>query len=136
MSKKLQMRIRLAAIGSLPLLMMATGSVSAHHNFVAVFDPDRPLDVTGSVTGVDWRNPHVWIYLDIKNEAGTVENWGFEMGSTNALVRRGWSDDSLQIGDVVSVTGWLARDGSLRGAVGTIVLASGERLFGGQKTSR
>jgi len=131
-----QVQNRVAAIAGLTLLMLTTGSASAHHNFVAVFDPDRPLDVTGSVTRVDWRNPHIWFYIDIENEDGAIENWGFEMGSTNALVRRGWSDKSLQIGDVVAVAGWRARDGSLRGAVGSIVLASGERLFGGQNTSR
>jgi hypothetical protein len=130
------MRKRLIAIAMLVYLMTATGGASAHHAFASVFNPDRALDITGSVTKVEWMNPHIWFYLDIENEDGTVENWGFEMGSPNSLVRRGWSHDSLQVGDVVSIVGWRARDGSLRGAVKTIVLASGEQLFGGQNTSR
>lgn len=136
MRQEIQIRRRIAVIASLTLLILTAGSASAHHNFVAVFNPELPLEMTGAVTRVDWRNPHVWFYLDIETEDGSVENWGFEMGSTNALVRRGWSNTSLQIGDVVSVAGWRARDGSLRGAVGTIMLASGERLFGAQDPLR
>jgi hypothetical protein len=130
------MRKRFIAFATLMGLIASTESATAHHAFSSVFDPDRPLDVTGTVTRVDWMNPHIWFYLDIENEAGRVESWGFEMGSPNALVRRGWSHDSLQVGDVVNVAGWLARDGSLRGAVRSIVLASGEQLFGGQNRSR
>jgi hypothetical protein len=127
---------RFIAFATLMGLIASTESAKAHHAFSSVFDPDRPLDVTGTVTRVDWMNPHIWFYLDIENEAGRVESWGFEMGSPNALVRRGWSHDSLQVGEVVNVAGWLARDGSLRGAVRSIVLASGEQLFGGQNRSR
>jgi hypothetical protein len=130
------MRKRFIAFATLMGLIASTDSATAHHAFSSVFDPDRPLDVTGTVTRVDWMNPHIWFYLDIENEAGRVESWGFEMGSPNALVRRGWSHDSLQVGEVVNVAGWLARDGSLRGAVRSIVLASGEQLFGGQNRSR
>jgi hypothetical protein len=130
------MRKRFIAFATLMGLIASTDSATAHHAFSSVFDPDRPLDVTGTVTRVDWMNPHIWFYLDLENEAGRVESWGFEMGSPNALVRRGWSHDSLQVGEVVNVAGWLARDGSLRGAVRSIVLASGEQLFGGQNRSR
>jgi hypothetical protein len=130
------MRKRFIAFATLMGLIASTDSATAHHAFSSVFDPDRPLDVTGTVTRVDWMNPHIWFYLDIENEAGRVESWGFEMGSPNALVRRGWSHDSLQVGEVVNVAGWHARDGSLRGAVRSIVLASGEQLFGGQNRSR
>jgi hypothetical protein len=130
------MRKRFIAFATLMGLIASTDCATAHHAFSSVFDPDRPLDVTGTVTRVDWMNPHIWFYLDIENEAGRVESWGFEMGSPNALVRRGWSHDSLQVGEVVNVAGWLARDGSLRGAVRSIVLASGEQLFGGQNRSR
>ena len=130
------MHNRLIVLAAFVGAIAAAANASAHHAFSAVFDPDSPLDVTGTVTQVDWMNPHIWFYVDIENEDGTVESWGFEMGSPNALVRRGWSHDSLQVGEVVSVAGWRARDGSLRGAVRTITLASGERLFGGQDTAR
>lgn len=130
------MRNRIIVSALLIGLITAADNASSHHAFSSIFDPAGPLDVTGTVTKVEWMNPHIWFYLDIENESGSVENWGFEMGSPNALVRRGWSHDSLQVGEVVSVAGWRARDGSQRGAVRTIVLASGERLFGGQNTAR
>jgi len=130
------MRNRIVVSTGLLILFTIGRTAYAHHAFSSVFDPERPLDVKGTVTKVEWMNPHIWFYLDVENEDGDVENWGFEMGSVNALVRRGWSQDSLEVGEVVSIAGWRARDGSLRGAVRMIELASGERLFGGQNTSR
>ena len=124
--------VSMALIGAIAM----PSSAPAHHAFAAVFDPDRPLDITGTVTKVEWMNPHIWFYVDIETADGSVENWAFEMGSPNSLVRRGWRHDSLKVGETVTVAGWHARDGTLRGAVGSIVLASGERLFGGQNTSR
>ena len=94
------------------------------------------MEVSGTVTKVEWTNPHIWLYMDIENAEGEIENWSFEMGSVNTLVRRGWSHDSLEVGTAVNVAGWRARDGTQRGAVREIMLASGERLFGGQDTSR
>jgi len=109
---------------------------TAHHSFVAVFDRELPVELTGTVTEVEWMNPHVWIYIDVENEQGGIDNWGFELGSPNGLIRRGWNHNSLAIGQVVTVAGMLARDSSLKGAVRTITLSTGESLFGAQDESR
>ena len=107
----------------------------AHHSFMAVFDPDSPVELTGIVTGVEWMNPHVWFYIDVEN-GGEVTNWAFELGSPNGLIRRGWNHDSLQAGLMVTVVGVLARDGSQRAAVRTVTLSTGESWFGAQDESR
>jgi hypothetical protein len=117
-------------------LTLSAASSAAHHAFAGVFDRDASLDLTGTVTKIEWMNPHTWFYIDVQNEDGEIESWGFEMGSPNTLVRRGWSHDTLQVGQVVTVLGARARDGSMRGAVRTVTLANGERLFGGQNESR
>lgn len=101
----------------------------AHHSFAATFDREQSVELTGTVTKVDWRNPHVWFYMDIETEQGETENWGFEMGSPNGLTRLGWSRNSLQVGHVVTVSGARARDGSRRGSVRAVTLSTGERLF-------
>jgi len=104
--------------------------VSAHHSFVPVFDAESIIDASGTVTKVDWRNPHVWIYIDVDSESGETGNWGFEMGSINALIRQGWSRKTVQVGDTISVTGYRARDGSKRGNVNSLTLANGTELTG------
>lgn len=108
----------------------------AHHSFAAVFDRDQPIEITGTVTDVEWLNPHVWFYVDAQNEDGEVKIWGFEMGSPNGLIRRGWNHNSLQVGDEIRVVGVSARDGSLRAAVRTVTLSTGQSLFGAQDESR
>jgi hypothetical protein len=108
----------------------------AHHAFAAFFDPNQPMDVSGVVSSVEWANPHVWIYVDVETDGGDTESWGFEMGSVNQLVRLGWSRDALRAGDRVTISGVRARDRSLIAAVRTVMLASGEQLFGGQSESR
>ena len=92
--------------------------------------------MTGTVTEVEWMNPHVWIYIDVERENGEIENWGFEMGAMTGLLRRGWNHDSLQLGHVITVMGVRARDGSQRGAVRTVTLSTGESLFGLQDETR
>lgn len=117
------------------LLGFAPGT-AAHHSFGAVFDRDQPLELTGIVTQVEWRNPHVWFYVDTENGEGEIENWAFEMGSPNALIRRGWNYKTLQAGNRVTVHAARARDGSRRGAVLTVTLPSGKSLFGAQGQTR
>jgi hypothetical protein len=111
-------------------------SAWAHHSFASVFDKNQPLELTGTVTKVEWMNPHVWFYIDVQKKGGETENWGFEMGSPNGLVRRGWAHDALQVGAVVTVVGVRARDGSHSGSVRTVTLSTGESLFGAQDESR
>jgi len=109
----------------------AGAPVLAHHSFAAEFNADDPIDLTGVVTKVEWRNPHTFFYLDVETEDGDFENWALEMGSPNGLMRRGWHRNSLEIGDEVSVVGSRAKDGSFKGNVRSVVLSSGERLFAG-----
>ncbi len=126
------------AIGSLSIvgLLLAAVPVDAHHSFASVFDGDDPIELTGTVTKVEWMNPHTWIYIDVENEDGDVENWALELGSPNTLVRRGWHHNTLQVGHRVTVAGFRARERDLTGAVRSVTLSTGERLFGAQDESR
>jgi len=107
-----------------------------HHAFSAVFDPAQPVSLEGTVTSIEWMNPHTWFYIDVREESGEMQSWGFEMGSPNTLARRGWQRDSLKVGEEVIVIGWRARDGTLRAAVSSVTLSNGQQLFGAQDTSR
>jgi predicted RNA methylase len=107
--------------------LAVTQTVSAHHSFAAEFDSKKPIVLKGVVTKVEWTNPHVWIYFNVKDEAGKVTNWGAEMGPPHGLQRRGWRRDTLEIGTSISVDGFLAKNGSSRVNARNITLASGGR---------
>ena len=118
----------LAGICAAGTLLTAAQSI-AHHSFSAEFDSNQPISVTGIVTHVEWTNPHVWFYINVRDEAtGDVVNWGAEMGPPHGLQRRGWRRNSLQIGEEVTVDGFLARNGSKRLNARSVTLtATGER---------
>ncbi|HEU4625833.1 MAG TPA: DUF6152 family protein [Steroidobacteraceae bacterium] len=84
----------------------------AHHSFGAEFDSNKPVTMTGVVTRLEWTNPHVYLFIDVKDKNGAVTNWGFEMGPPHMLQKAGWKRNSLTIGETVVIDGWLARDGS------------------------
>lgn len=103
----------------------------AHHSFAAEFDANAPIELTGTVTKVAWANPHTFFYLDVTDPDGLVENWALEMGSPNGLMRRGWTRDTMKIGDRVTVSGSRAKDGSFKGNARSVTLTGGKRLFAG-----
>jgi hypothetical protein len=103
----------------------------AHHSFAAEYDNKKPVSLTGTVTKVEWMNPHARFYLDVKDDKGPVTNWEFELGSPNGLMRQGWTRNSMKNGDVVSVDGSLAKDGSNLANARTVKLSDGKKLFAG-----
>jgi hypothetical protein len=124
-------RASLLSIAAAGLSLLAGASASAHHSFAAEFDRNMPITVTGTVTKVEWANPHARFYVDAKDEAGKTVNWDFELASPNGLMRRGWNRNSMKIGDVVTVTGHRAKNNPLVGNASTVTLADGKRLFAG-----
>jgi Family of unknown function (DUF6152) len=102
--------------------------ISAHHSFAAEFDASKPVTIKGVVTQIEWKNPHVWFYVNVKEEDGRMTRWGCEMGAPHQLQGRGWLRDTMKIGDVVTVEGSLARDGSKRANARTVTTADGKTL--------
>jgi hypothetical protein len=106
-------------------LTVGAFQVHAHHSFAAEFDSDQPIELTGIVTKVEWTNPHVWFYINVRDEAsGEVTNWGAELGPPHGLQRRGWRRNTLAIGEQVTVNGFLARNGTPRVNARNVKLSS------------
>ena len=114
-------------------LLCSAAALLAHHSAAVEFDEKKPIKVTGTLTKIDWVNPHTIFHMDVTDAAGNKANWGWELPSPNQLMRAGWSRNSMKVGDAISVEGIHARDGSNHGMAMVVTLAStGKRLFAGQ----
>jgi Family of unknown function (DUF6152) len=125
------MRTKLCVIAAAGGLLALTMPAVAHHSFAAEFDADQPITVKGAVTKMDWVNPHSWIYVDVKDDAGKVVNWRFEMGPPNALLRMGWRKDSVPPGTPVEIQGYRAKNGEPVANAKQVKLPDGRELFSG-----
>ena len=124
-------KLVIAIAGSGLFLLITAASLSAHHAFAAEFDANKPVTMKGTVTKMEWINPHVWLYMDVKMPDGKVENWGFEAGTPNVLFRRGFTRKSLLPGTVVIINGYRAKDGSRRANGRDLTFEDGNKLFMG-----
>jgi hypothetical protein len=114
------------------LVILAATPMIAHHAFASEFDANKPVKLSGTVTKVEWENPHAWFYIDVKDPSGRVENWGLEMGSPNILIRAGWGRNTLKLGDMVTVEASRAKSGANIANAKVVILAStGQKLFAG-----
>jgi hypothetical protein len=112
-------------------VVLANTRLVAHHAEAAQFDPTRPVEVTGVIKKVEWSNPHIWFYVETKDDAGKLTTWGFSGLPPGMLVRRGFTKDTLKPGDVVTVRGSRAKDGSNNASGGRITFADGRQVFPG-----
>ena len=117
--------------GFLLAAWIGTAAAAAHHSFAAQYDANKPLTLKGVVTKMEWMNPHSRFYVDVKDDAGNVVNWNVELASPNVLLRQGWTRDSLKTGDLVTVEGAHAKDGSNMANAQRVTLADGRRVFAG-----
>ena len=124
-------------VKSLVVLMAGLGAivvaapVAAHHAFAAEYDSTKPITVSGTVTKLEWLNPHARIYVDAKDETGKIVNWDFELGPPNGLMRRGWTRNSLKPGHQVTVSGFLSKTAAHGANARTVTLADGRQVFAG-----
>jgi hypothetical protein len=116
---------------SAALAMAPAANVTAHHSFSAEFDREQPITLTGTVTKLEWTNPHARIYIDVKDASGNVSNWDFELGPPNGLMRLGWNRNSLRQGHVVTINGFLSKAQSNVANARTVHLADGRQVFAG-----
>ncbi|HLH42863.1 MAG TPA: DUF6152 family protein [Bryobacteraceae bacterium] len=126
-----KLQVLIAGLG----LAASAAPAMAHHSFAAEYDASKTVTLNGSVVKVEWLNPHIWIYIDAKDESGKVTRWQCEGGAPNSLVRNGWNRESLRSGDQVTISGALAKDASNTCNASTVKLADGRRLFAGSAES-
>jgi Family of unknown function (DUF6152) len=131
--KPLLMKATLVALALVVAALAGAATVSAHHSFAAEFDGSKPIRLVGTITKVQWTNPHSFFYIDVKDETGNVVNWACEGGGPGALSRRGWKRGDLKLGDTLVVDGYLARDGSHLIDARRVTLPDGRSVYGGSQ---
>jgi hypothetical protein len=124
------MAVRTVAIILMLLGGAAAPRLHAHHSFAAQYDRSKPHTITGTVTKMEWQNPHIYFYVSVKDDGGRETVWAVEGMAPNGLYRQGWRRDTVKAGDVVTVQGWLARDGSNLLNMGSATM-DGRKLFSG-----
>jgi len=126
------MRIRTSCLFAAAVLALVSAvPVVAHHSFAAQYDRNKPITLAGPVTRLDWINPHGRLFIDVKDASGKVVNWEVELGAPAILMRNGWKKNALPIGSMVTVAGYLAKDGSHLANASTVTLADGKKVFAG-----
>jgi len=125
------MRLRTFAILGVTGVLLAAAPLLAHHSFAAEYDAKKPIELKGVITKVDWMNPHVYFYIDVKDDSGKIANWAFEMGPPRLLERGGWKKTTMKEGDEVIVSGTLAKDGGKHGNARSVTLANTGQKLGG-----
>ena len=113
------------------MVLLSSVALLAHHAFQAEYDATKPVKITGVVKKVEWMNPHIWFYVDVKDDSGKVTTWGFSGGPPGMLQRRGITRDVLKPGDVIKVEGFRAKDGSNNASGGNVTFADGRKVFAG-----
>ena len=122
---------QLLALVGVVVVAAAGPALRAHHSFAAEFDASKLVTLQGTVTKLEWANPHIWVYLDVKDAKGVVQPWQCEGGPPNTLTRNGWTKDSLKVGDQVTIDGVLAKDGSKTCNARLVKLPDGRSVFAG-----
>ena len=125
------MRTGLLSLVATVAVIASAFPARAHHSFAAEFDRDKPITLTGTVTKLEWTNPHARIYIDVKDEKGNVVNWDFELGPPNGLMRRGWNRNSLRQGHVVTIDGFLSKLAPHVANARSVKLPDGRQVFAG-----
>jgi hypothetical protein len=131
------MRKRLLAVAVIGTMASGSGArvASAHHSFAAEFDADQPVTLQGTITAMEWINPHTWMHVDVRNDDGTITPWMIEGGTPNTLMRRGFTMETVKAGTEITIEGFRARNGANRANGRDLVLADGTRLFMGSNNT-